>query len=198
VNDTVTIVPPPQSAQPGYRSEAWQAALRGATDVWAHTPIVVPGFLQTEDYARAVAGRYFPDEALAQMIAHRESLLRYWLDEGVRLSVFMSDVFDHLGGMPRSVMQGQIEHLLVMIERGLRFQIVPLGAGAYTGMLSHFLLASDGDRITMSEEGPLDTRITTDQDLTKPVLPLLHGALIRGLPPRDSQAQLESLLTHSG
>jgi hypothetical protein len=100
--------------------------------------VVVPGLLQTEDYARAVLSTRVGatpdeiDEAVAARLARQQVLERdqppeLWaiLDEGVlRRPV----------GAP-AVMGGQLTHLAYMARRPhVVVQVVPLAAGAHEGM----------------------------------------------------------------
>ncbi|MEV8633061.1 helix-turn-helix transcriptional regulator [Streptosporangium sp. NPDC051023] len=108
-------------------------------------PLVLPGLLQTEDYARAViSGRpgATPDqveEALAIRMARQKIFQRadppmYWavIDECV--------LRRPIGG--REVMRRQLEHLLEMLESPrVSIQIVPFDLGATTGLLGGFAIA---------------------------------------------------------
>lgn len=116
----------------------------------AHTlrtwqPLLIPGLLQTEDYARAML-RGEPgvtDEQVEkgvqarlerQIILSRPDPPMFWvmLDEGV--------LQRPIGG--REIIRRQLEHLVQMAERPrIAIQMVPMAFGATTGLLGGFVIA---------------------------------------------------------
>jgi DNA-binding XRE family transcriptional regulator len=138
----------------------WAHLTRGASPRWfrdwldveneAHTlhswePLVVPGLLQTEDYARAVI-RGEPgitDEQVHAAVQARmkrqtiltrsnRPILRVVLDEGV--------LHRPIGG--RDIMSQQLQHLLDAAEsHKVSIQVVPLALGATTGVSGGFIIA---------------------------------------------------------
>lgn len=138
----------------------WEHATRDASPRWfrgwldveqearaLHTwqPLVVPGLLQTEEYARAVI-RGEPgiserqvERAVAARMERQEiftcadpPLFRAVLDEGV--------LHRPIGG--REVMRRQLEHLVAAVESPrIGVQIVPLELGMTTGILGGFVIA---------------------------------------------------------
>ena len=110
---------------------------------------VVPGLLQTSEYARAAStGGSFnarPEQvALAvdvrmrrQEVLDREQPPRLWvvLDEAVLARV--------TGG--RAVMHAQLQHLLVAADQsGVTIQVIPFEYGTHPGGNSHFILIDTG------------------------------------------------------
>lgn len=108
-------------------------------------PLLIPGLLQTEDYARAML-RGEPgvtDEQVEksvqarlerQIIWSRPSPPMFWvlLDEGV--------LQRPIGG--REVICHQFHHLVKMVERPhIAIQVVPMAFGATTGLLGGFVIA---------------------------------------------------------
>lgn len=105
---------------------------------------MVPGLLQTEDYARAVIrlGNLLSDEEVnrrtqarisRQHIMHRENPPRVWavLDEGALSRI--------IGG--RDVMRSQLRHLIGMCEHpAVTLQILPFSAGAHRAMGGPFTI----------------------------------------------------------
>jgi hypothetical protein len=105
---------------------------------------MVPGLLQTEDYARAVIrlGNLLSDEEVnrrtqarisRQHILHREDPPRVWavLDEGALSRI--------IGG--RDVMRSQLRHLIEMCEHpAVTLQILPFSAGAHRAMGGPFTI----------------------------------------------------------
>ncbi len=140
--------------QPLVRSEAYPAWFRAwveiereATSLRWFEPLLVPGLLQTEEYARAVLqaanpasdadeiGRLVSARMDRQSILTQEEPPLLWviIDEGV--------LTRPVGGA--RVMREQIDHLLVAARRPrIMLQVVPVSAGAHPGLDGHFVVAS--------------------------------------------------------
>jgi hypothetical protein len=112
--------------------------------------LLVPGLLQTPDYARAVIRAASPalsapavDRAVEirltrQQVLATDSPLDFWaiIDEGV--------IHRQVGGA--SVMRHQLEALVKIAEQpGVTLQVVPYSAGAHAGMISNFSLLGFAD-----------------------------------------------------
>jgi transcriptional regulator with XRE-family HTH domain len=123
----------------------WTKIEETASSLWTWEPLLVPGLLQTEEYARAVFAAEpgtTPDEVDQAVAARlqrqaifqrpRPPIFSVTLDEAVLLRP--------VGG--RAVMRKQLEHLLMMItEFRVTIQIVPLDAGFPVGLLGGFVIA---------------------------------------------------------
>jgi transcriptional regulator with XRE-family HTH domain len=140
--------------QPFVRSEAypawfrdWVEMEREATTLRWFEPLLIPGLLQTEEYARAVLQAAHPastDDEVDQLVSARMDrqailakddppLLWVILDEGV--------LTRPVGGP--AVMRDQIDHLIAAARRPKTLlQIVPLSSGAHPGLDGHFVIAS--------------------------------------------------------
>ena len=109
--------------------------------------MLIPGLLQTEEYARAVlaaAHPASPEDEVERLVSARMDrqaildqaeppLLWVILDEGV--------LTRPVGGPV--VMRDQIERLVKAARRPrIVLQVVPAGAGAHAGLDGHFVLAS--------------------------------------------------------
>ncbi|MEU7003066.1 helix-turn-helix transcriptional regulator [Nonomuraea sp. NPDC046570] len=154
----------------------------------AHTlrtwePLIVPGLLQTEEYARAIfSGR--PRNTSAQieasvsarmerqLILDRENAptLRVILDEGV--------LKRSLGS--REVMAGQMTHLIAMAERPhVTVHVLPQDSWLSTGLLGAFTLASSPRMPDMAyAEAATQGQISADPDRVAEVtarFETLHG-----------------------
>src|SRR5512139_1477622 len=123
----------------------WLQVERAATSLLWFEPLIVPGLLQTEAYARAVlrSGRYrFAD--IEDMVSVRMERQRILSDDDPPLLVALLDesvLRRNVGGA--KVMYEQLLHLAEMGERDdVVIQIVPLTAGACAGFISTFILAS--------------------------------------------------------
>jgi len=125
----------------------WVEAERRATSLRTWQPLLIPGLLQTADYARALFLAWQgadSDDQLDQLVSarierqtifQRPSPPSLWavLDEGVLRRC--------IGG-PK-VMHDQLMHLLAVSDRStIRVQIVPAEVGAHVGLLGAFFIAS--------------------------------------------------------
>jgi transcriptional regulator with XRE-family HTH domain len=135
-------------AYPGWFQE-WPVKEAEATALRWYEPLMVPGLLQTEDYARALLRTRVgdTDDQIDEMVAARmdrqavlarEKPPNLWavIDEGV---------------LRRPVGSGKVMHdqLLRLVEiarrRGIVLQVVPAAVGAYAGLRGPFVLAGFGD-----------------------------------------------------
>ncbi|WP_431728124.1 helix-turn-helix domain-containing protein [Verrucosispora sp. TAA-831] len=141
------------------RGPSWFAAWRGyeqeATRLRAFEPCLVPGLLQTEEYARAVisAGGLQPPAMVDELVSVRmerqqlmhEQLLR---QEDPPLCVFLLDetaVRRPVGGPP--VLDAQLGRLLAEAQLPhVRLHIVPHSVGAHVGLGGGFVLVELPDR----------------------------------------------------
>lgn len=141
----------------------WAEVEAEATALRWYEPLLIPGLLQTEDYARAIlaAGPGINGDDLEDRVAgrmERQSVLerrdppQLWcvLDEAV--------LHRSVGGA--KVMRAQLEHLADLAGR-LRttVQVIPASAGAHAGLLGAFIIADlDGSPsmvyLETSAEGP--------------------------------------------
>jgi transcriptional regulator with XRE-family HTH domain len=119
----------------GLESEA--AALRD------FQPLVVPGLLQTEDYARAVlrgaplAGRSTEIDRLVDLRMERQKILRQEGPPGVWVVLSESVLRAHVGGP--AVMRAQLERLAEVAGRpNITLQVLPLTTAAHVQPISPF------------------------------------------------------------
>ena len=135
-------------AYPGWFA-AWPDKEARARRLRSFELVVVPGLLQTEDYARAVLSTRVGatedeiDETVTARLARQQILERHeppelWtiLDEGVlRRPVGGSDV-----------MHGQLTHLAAIARRPhIVIQVIPTAAGAHEGMRGGAFVIADFD-----------------------------------------------------
>ncbi|MFB7426783.1 Scr1 family TA system antitoxin-like transcriptional regulator [Streptomyces hydrogenans] len=125
---------------------------------------LVHGLLQTEDYARALMGARFEtdlDGLVAGRIERQRILDR---DHPPLFWVVMSEAAlrQEVGG--RTVMQGQLAHLLGMQEREwVKIQILPFTVGAHAGSHGSFnLLRFDDDPDLVYTEDFVQGHMTVD------------------------------------
>jgi transcriptional regulator with XRE-family HTH domain len=125
----------------------WVEAERRATTLHTWQPLLVPGLLQTLDYARALFLAWHSsdsDDELDQLVnarIERQSIFQrpkptsLWavLDEGVLRRRVGSE----------KIMRDQLLHLMDVSERSkITIQVVPADVGAHVGLLGAFSIAS--------------------------------------------------------
>jgi transcriptional regulator with XRE-family HTH domain len=125
--------------QPWTHFEAQAATLR------SYEPLLVPGLLQTEDYARAIlaarpGGKHDDlDDQVAARIGRQAILAR--ADPPQLWCVVDEGVLHRCIGGPK-VMFDQLEHLADLAENPqTTIQVIPASAGAHAGLLGGFVIA---------------------------------------------------------
>ncbi|MFC4589135.1 helix-turn-helix domain-containing protein [Sphaerisporangium corydalis] len=128
----------------------WLTVEAKATSLLSYEPLVIPGLLQTEAYAREViehSGRPFDVDDQVEARLARQRILT--TDKRPMLVVLLDEgVLRRPVGGPQ-VMSDQLVHLLDVAERrDVVIQIVPLEVGAYSGLAGAFVIASfDGGQV---------------------------------------------------
>jgi transcriptional regulator with XRE-family HTH domain len=116
-----------------------------AESAWNYESLLIPGLLQTEDYARAVIRAGFPAagrdeiEHRVEVRMARQDVLR--ADNPLKLWGIADEAAlrRHVGGKP--VMQAQLRHLMEVAEfPNVTFQVIPFDAGAHAGMPGSFIV----------------------------------------------------------
>ncbi|MFJ2029625.1 helix-turn-helix domain-containing protein [Streptosporangium sp. NPDC087985] len=138
----------------------WRDKEREATALRAYEPLVFPGLLQTEGYARvllrgneaAVEAR-LDRQAVLVREEPRPPALRCVIDEAV--------LYRSIGGS--EVMRGQLEHLISMVNPRLSVQVVP--HGMHSGLMGGFAIATlDGGSDVLYAETAVRGLTTSDQE----------------------------------
>jgi transcriptional regulator with XRE-family HTH domain len=111
--------------------------------------VLVPGLLQTEEYARAVlgkkphAGEDEIENLLAARLARQETLTRE--DRPLVYALVDEAVLNRPIG-PAGVMHGQLMHLADLAAwPTISIQVVPYAAGGHIGLLGAFVIAEAAD-----------------------------------------------------
>ncbi|MDR7280094.1 helix-turn-helix domain-containing protein [Catenuloplanes atrovinosus] len=134
-----------------------------ANSVRAYEQQVVPGLLQTEEYARAMIRSARPDisadevERRVRVRIERQSLLMQ--DDPIDLWMVLDEavVSRPVGG--DAVMRAQIHHLVVTAELpNVTLQVLPFSAGAHAGM--------DGTFTILDFPEPTDTDVVYAENAT--------------------------------
>jgi len=144
--------------------QRWADIEAEATALRWYEPLVVPGLLQTEDYARAIFTAHLKgdaddlDERVAarmarQAVLERNGAPQLWcvLDEGV--------LHRAIGGS--KVMRSQLYRLADLAEHPkITIQVIP-GAIAHAGLLGHFVIADlDGKPPMVYLETAVEGQVT--------------------------------------
>jgi transcriptional regulator with XRE-family HTH domain len=139
--------------------------------VLAHTirtwqPIIIPGPLQTADYARALhEGAGTPDDLIEDRVAARIDLQQQTVERRpvpARLIAVMDEAVLYRRVGPEDVMHRQLMHLAEQGQRKhIGIQVVPASRGANAGHVGAFTIASLEDADVMLMEAVED--VTSDK-----------------------------------
>lgn len=169
-------------AVPYYETEATAHTLR----YWA--PLLIPGSVQTEDYARSVfsAWRHPPDivEESVKLRMDRQSVLG---DDGPSVTlVLWEPVLRHLVGSPH-VMHGQIGKLIRLFEhRRINVHVLPSSIGENMGMGGAINLATTDDDEVLIIEGFSEDFVTSEPARVRAAATTFDGVRADALNRADS------------
>lgn len=137
------------SAPKGMSVPGWLGHLatleQGASRILTYEPVVVPGLLQTEDYATAIerVGRVSDEDVVERVRARiaRQAVL-YREDNPLELSVLLDESVLHRTAGDREVMAGQLEHLSTISVTcpAVEVRILPLSAEAFHAAWGSFVI----------------------------------------------------------
>ncbi|WP_130330030.1 helix-turn-helix domain-containing protein [Micromonospora kangleipakensis] len=125
--------------------ELWPSYEQRAVRLRHFEPCLIPGLLQTEDYARAIfsAGRFHPTERAEELLSLRMSRQRLLHREDPPECVFVIDesaLRRSIGGP--AVMDRQLGRLLEVAElSNVRLHVLPLDVGAHVSLGGGFVIA---------------------------------------------------------
>jgi transcriptional regulator with XRE-family HTH domain len=170
--ETCRTIPSPQHVEradaalktPGTFARLRRAAVNGAFEAWVRAlldlesraavlrwwePLLVPGLLQTEGYARAMIRAGWPggdDAETDQLVAARLTRQEIWQREmpppPMLFAVIGEAVMRQQVG-ERAVMREQLSRLAEATDHPrITVQVMPFTTGAHPGMLGPFLIAS--------------------------------------------------------
>jgi transcriptional regulator with XRE-family HTH domain len=117
----------------------------GAASIRNFEPVVVPGLLQTADYAREIfrngpieLDRDDVERLVEVRLARQEILAR---DDRPRLWAVIDEALIHRVVGSTSAMSGQLRHLVDSAQQGkTTIQVVPYRAGAHAGTIGAFVI----------------------------------------------------------
>ncbi|MFC6018738.1 Scr1 family TA system antitoxin-like transcriptional regulator [Plantactinospora solaniradicis] len=176
----------------------WRAVEEQASCLRSFHPCVVPGLLQTEDYARALissGGLHSPEE-VDNLVAAR--LERQAVLTGEHPKRFVG-VIDEMalrrliGG--REVTRAQLEHLVNLAKQpNITLHVIPADAGAYPGIAGGFMLATllDTD-VVLYLENSMAGQLVDRPDVVDTMLRKWDTVLGLAMPEQISLAMIEKL-----
>lgn len=121
---------------------------RSANSITNWSPAIVPGLLQTPDYARAIlsAGRISEEEVDRRLIARMNRQRILTKPAPVRLNAIIGEAAIRTRVGDENIMSDQIDRLLEAIRRpNISLRIVPLDAGYHPGLIGPFIVYEFGD-----------------------------------------------------
>lgn len=134
----------------------WRDIEQEASSLLTYEPLLVPGLLQTPDYAREVieqSGRPIDDieEHVKERMGRQQIIAP---ENGLMLVVVVDEyVLHRLIGTPE-IMSGQVQRIVdVATQPNVRVQVVPEGVGAYPGLAGGFVIAAmDGQEFVYVDD----------------------------------------------
>ncbi len=170
----------------------WRRILAEARGLRWYEPLHVPGFFQTEAYARAVfeAGDLLDQDEVERRLAERMDLQGcLYADRPIKVVAVLDEAVLRrcVGG--RKTMADQCLHLLRIATEHphVRLHVVPLSAGEYPGLGGPFILTAMPDDIELGVVGGQGRGEELDQPVN---LRRLHQvwevSLGAALPPQES------------
>jgi hypothetical protein len=135
--------------------------------LYSWDPLVIPGILQSADYARAVFAGTASAEGVEERVQARTRRIRVF--DGPNppslLALIEEGVFHRPFGGP-DTLAGQLRHLRKLADHPhITIQMLPSSAGCAAGMVSAFALARlrDGTEV-VSADSLLSGQVTGDHD----------------------------------
>ncbi|MFK0253158.1 helix-turn-helix domain-containing protein [Streptomyces sp. NPDC090445] len=171
-----------------------------AVEIGAYDNVVVPGLLQTAEYARALYAlrrpAYSADEIerlVSARLARQEVICR---DSPPLLTVVQEEAVLRRPVGGKMVLRGQLEHLLeVGRSRNVEIQVMPTAVEEHSGLAASFkvMRLADGTTVGHSEVQLASRLITEPREVQ--VLDMRYGMIrAQALTPRESLTFIEKVL----
>ncbi|PZG77152.1 XRE family transcriptional regulator [Streptomyces sp. NTH33] len=144
------VVSPPYALYLGYEGSA--------DTIRMYNPVVLPGLVQTEDYATALLSAMAPEAGLRRQVDLRLTRQERFFDgdDGPQIDIVLDEaaVRREIGGP--AVMRRQIDHILTLAEHPrTTLRLLPFSAGAHFSVTtSCILLSFKDDDDLLYVEGP--------------------------------------------
>jgi DNA-binding XRE family transcriptional regulator len=156
---------------PGWFAD-WLTREREATSIRIWQPIIVPGLLQTADYARALfvgERKSLDDEALEELVTARLARQAIF-DKPVAPHLWVvldESVLHRLIGTPKT-MHDQLAQLADLSERPyISIQVIPASAGAHAGLACAFLIGSTDSEPDLLLIEAIEDETIRDQEVVR-------------------------------
>jgi hypothetical protein len=117
---------------------------QAATQIREFEIVILPGLLQTREYANALVGMWLPDDPARRQAAvdvrmRRQRILKN--EYSPELSVVLDEAALRRPVGGRAVMRDQLTHLIKLIDAAVvNLRVLPFAAGAHVGMINGFTL----------------------------------------------------------
>ncbi|MGH3669187.1 MAG: helix-turn-helix domain-containing protein [Pseudonocardiaceae bacterium] len=183
--------------------DAYLALESGASVIRSFVPTILPGLLQTEDYARALLREVMPrhsykevDQLVQIRLRRKQFLLR--AEEPLRLlAVVDESVLRRVVGS-KDIMRRQFEALTELSELpNVTVQIFPFNAGAHEAMMGSFTVfqfADDVDRDVVDVESHLGDRYLEQESHVLLYLRIFDSVSHRSLEPAPSRDLIRQII----
>lgn len=164
------------------RTHEFMQAEASAIALHSYQPLLVPGLLQTEEYARALLHAYCPpldDETIGERLAAR--MQRQEMLAGKPTVLFNFVIYEAalrtmVGG--RDAMHRQLHHLLKLGEyRNVSIQVLPAHTGAHAGLDGALVLLETDEHARYAYEEGHEVRCLSTAPDTLQVLTERHGMI---------------------
>ncbi|WP_413801410.1 helix-turn-helix domain-containing protein [Streptomyces iranensis] len=171
-----------------------------AVELHVYANQVVPGLLQTEEYARAVFAMRRPlldEDTVAQRVAARLARQEIFSRRPLPTISFVIEetiVRRPIGGC--AVMRGQLEQILLAGQRrNVEIQVMPTEREEHAGLAGPFTLIETGEgRRIAYVEAHKDSRLYTERRSVREIEEQYGILRAQALTPRESLALVEKLL----
>jgi transcriptional regulator with XRE-family HTH domain len=187
-----------KSKYPDHFVEAAEAEAEAKT-IREYAPLLIPGLLQTEAYARAIFRAYKPtatDETIDELVTNRLARAALLSDPTTPLLWCVLDeaVLRREVGS-RHAMAEALRHLAALIRsHRIIVQVIPFKAGAHAALGGPLRLMSFDDAPPLAYVEGLETGLLLDDPATVTHHTLTYDLLTAcALPPRESLALIESV-----
>ncbi|MDA2805108.1 helix-turn-helix domain-containing protein [Nocardiopsis suaedae] len=144
-----------------------------ATEIREYSPLLIPGLLQTEEYARAIIQIGQPSNTYEEIDEQVQARLERQKVHSASRPPLMTAVLDEavlrrpIGG--REIMSRQLEHLLEMVATShVTVQVVPLDCSHHPGLDGTFSLFTTPERgrVAYTETRIAGTLVEAAQDVS--------------------------------
>jgi DNA-binding XRE family transcriptional regulator len=181
------------SKHPGWFGKEWGPTEAESTALRWWEPLLIPGSLQTADYARALFRARNPaasDEQIEAMVNDRMARQAI-LDRATPpyLRIVLDELVVHRLIGSSATMYAQLMHVAEMSLRpSIAVQLLPVTLGANAGSSGAFILAEPSGTVCL--ETAIDAQITADPGMRERVALVFEGLTEEALPASTSRDRI--------